>query len=306
MIYTIGEVVLDIIIKNLNQVQVKPGGSMLNTAISLGRLGLPVNHLSVISHDKASDLLIEFLEENHVGHKTILRYNEIKTNLALAFLDKNNNAQYSFYKERFRNYPQFKFPKPATSDFIHFGSFFSLNPEFYPQLEKFLANAKKANSVVLYDPNFRKPHLNQLEKLSPIIQKNIENSSIIKGSNEDFENIYNITTGEETWNLLKTMGPKILIYTKGGSGVELFSNNFHIEVPAIPVSTISTIGAGDTFSAGIIYQLSRFADLKKTFLDLSPTDWKFCLETAVQFASETCQSYDNYLSVAYIKKYLNV
>ena len=61
MIYTIGEIVLDIIFKTLNDVKVKPGGSMLNTAISLGRLGVNVSHVSSIANDKASDTRIKTL-----------------------------------------------------------------------------------------------------------------------------------------------------------------------------------------------------------------------------------------------------
>ena len=40
-IYAIGETVFDIIFKNGQPQAAKPGGAMLNSAVSLGRMGLP-------------------------------------------------------------------------------------------------------------------------------------------------------------------------------------------------------------------------------------------------------------------------
>jgi fructokinase len=306
MVYTIGEIVLDIIIKSLDNATIRPGGSMLNTAISLGRLHVPVSHISILSTDQAAGHLVAFLNQNKVENKFIFRNADIKTNLALAFLDANNNANYSFYKENPRDFPPLNFPKAKAADFIHFGSFFSLNTKLHPQLESFLIDAKKANATIMYDPNFRKPHLHQLDLLLPLIQKNIALATIIKGSDEDFENIYKTKNGIETWNRIKEMGPRALIYTRGKEGCELFTKKFHLQIPTLPIEPISTIGAGDTFSAGILYALSGLISQATQVESLSQNAWQNCINLSHQFARETCKSYDNYLSVSFANNFLHV
>lgn len=306
MIYTIGEIVLDIIIKNLDEAKIKPGGSMLNTAISLGRLNVPVSHISVLSRDKAAELLIGFLHKNSVQSQHIFRDASTKTNLALAFLDAQNNAQYSFYKDKLMPEPHLHFPGVNKNDMIHFGSFFGLNPLWHQQLDAFLSKVNSVNGIIMYDPNFRTPHIHQLPELFPLIEKNIAHASLVKGSDDDFKNIYGISNGKATWDKIKTLGPKILIYTRGKQGVELYSDRFELKLPAKSIKTISTVGAGDTFSAGILYRLYHHVNQGKQLRELDETAWTQILETATLFASETCQSYDNYLSEAFANTYRQV
>ena len=64
-----------------------------------------------------------------------------------------------------------------------------------------------------------------------------------------------------------------------------------------------SIGAGDNFNAGIVYSLIKYNIGYKKFHDLNEEDWKPIVETAIEFASRVCESYDNYLSVEYAEKY---
>lgn len=301
MVYTIGETVLDIIFKTIDDVKVKPGGSMLNTAVSLGRLGISVAHISTMSTDKASDLLIDFLEQNGVNSKFIFRADSIKTSLALAYLNESNDAEYTFYKDKLESQEELSFPALTNFDIIHFGSFFSLNPNMHHQLHQFFENSAQQNVIKLYDPNFRKPHLPDLPMLKPMIENNFNKADIVKGSNEDFENIFGLKTGEEVWSLLMNKGVKVLFYTKGERGSEVFSAQGSISVNSAKIKVISTIGAGDTYSAGIIYFL------KKQFIEFPNLDtikmevWRECAIQAHVFSEATCQSLDNYLSVEFCK-----
>src|ERR1035437_6824051 len=97
-VYTIGETVLDIVFKNLQPVAAKAGGSMLNTAVSLGRLGLPVHFISEYGIDTVGEIIDGFLNSNSVATQYVYHYADGKSALALAFLDEKNNANYSFYK----------------------------------------------------------------------------------------------------------------------------------------------------------------------------------------------------------------
>lgn len=304
MIYTIGETVLDIIFKKIDDVTVKPGGSMLNTAISLGRLGRKVAHISTLSNDKASDMLIEFLGQNGIKSNYIFRSAKIKTSLALAYLNSDNNAEYTFYKDDLNLKDSLAFPKLKNDDIIHFGSFFSINRNVHVQLQNFLLEAKKQGAVAIYDPNFRKPHLPMLSILMPLIEKNFKMADIVKASDEDFSNIFRVASGNEAWEIVKEFGAKVLFYTKGNKGAELYCDKGSSSVDSINVDVVSTIGAGDTFSAGVIHYLSAINFQNIT--DVSIDEWSKCLQMASMFASETCKALDNYLSVDYCKDYRNV
>lgn len=136
-IYTIGETVLDLIFDPSKNVITRPGGAMLNTSISLGRLNLKVSFITEIGNDKAGNYILDFLHQNHVETSFLFQFKNGQTAIALAFLDENENADYSFYK----NYPNErlcqKMPLISFNDVVLFGSFFSITKEVRVPLKGF-------------------------------------------------------------------------------------------------------------------------------------------------------------------------
>jgi fructokinase len=98
-VFTIGETILDIIFENGQPVAAKAGGSMLNSAVSLGRCGLQVEMLTELGEDKIGEMVKGFLNDNGVGTLFLKLAEGFKTPVSLAFLDEKGNAQYSFYKQ---------------------------------------------------------------------------------------------------------------------------------------------------------------------------------------------------------------
>ncbi len=304
MVYTIGEILLDIIFKSLDDVQVKPGGALLNTAISLGRLGVDVSHVSFLSTDKASDLLIDFIHDNNVKTELIHRLSNVNTSLALAFLDDNNNAAYTFYKDEIMNSDDFSFKLNHKADIIYYGSFFSIDPCINSYFQNLLKSFSSIGCIKLYDPNFRVSYKDQLPKLMGMIENNFEAADIVKASDEDFETIFSVKTGLEAWKIMKEYNVSVLFYTKGDKGSEFYSNQGSFSTKIENVNVVSTIGAGDTFSAGVIYYLSAFLNKGVELKNISIEQWQECVNVAHEFASQTCQSIDNYLSKQYCERYL--
>ena len=91
VIYTIGETLLDIIFINNEPTTAKPGGSSLNSSVSLGRMDVPVSFISEWGTDKVGNLIDEFLKDNHVNTENVYRYNDAQTIIAMAFLDENSH-----------------------------------------------------------------------------------------------------------------------------------------------------------------------------------------------------------------------
>ena len=300
-IYTIGETLYDIIFQNNQPKASKPGGAMLNTAVTLGRLQLPVNLISEYGDDPVGEKIETFLKENHVQIDHIYKYLDGQTAIALAFLDKDNNASYTFYNA----YPPVRLnisvPEFQKDDIVIFGSFFALNSEIRDKLLGLLQKAREQGAVILYDPNFRSPHQDELSSLKPVILQNMSFADIVRGSDEDFNNIFGAIRTEQAYEAVRQYCPT-LVYTASNQFVAIQSSTVTAKFEIPEITTISTIGAGDNFNAGIIYGLFKH-NVKKADLDnLTIDDWKNIQEMAVSFAANVCQSYDNYISREFANK----
>jgi fructokinase len=294
-IFAIGETVFDIIFKDGKPVASTPGGSMLNTAVSLGRLGLDVHFISEYGKDTVGDLVDDFLRSNGVGTGYACRYDGFPSSLALAFLNRDNNAEYSFYKHYPENRLDVTFPELTSDDIIIYGSFYGIEPDIYVRLNPFLEQAYAKNALVIYDPNFRKAHSSGMDVYRPIMMENFGHADIIKGSDEDFENIFGARTAAESW---KHVGGNcdILICTASKNHVELCMPGVHDLYPVPPITPISTIGAGDTFNAGLIFSLVKQGIDKNNLKYLNDGQRAAIIGSAIRFAGHVCMSYDNYIS----------
>ena len=297
VIYTIGETIYDIIFDHGQPKAARPGGSMLNTAVSLGRCGLHVEMITELGQDMVGQTILEFLVSNGVSTSFVKPVEGLKTPVALAFLNEQANADYSFYIKYPENRLNFTWPEPKKSDIVLFGAFYSLDPAIRQKIAGFVEKAKQNGAFIMYDPNIRKNHLGEVRKLMDFVEENFALADIVRGSDEDFENLFGITDGKKVFDRTRKSGCKYLIYTRAGKGAEFFSDNFHLHVPAGKIKVVSTIGAGDTFNAGIIYGLVARRLTNSDLAPISPGTWKEIINSGVFFASDVCQSYDNYISV---------
>ena len=305
-IYAIGETVFDVLFKGDQPVAAKPGGSMLNASVSMGRLDLPVHFISEIGNDQVGLLILKFLKNSNVDiHKGAV-FNEGNTALALAFLDENENASYTFYK----NYPKERlnipFPEVQANDLVLFGSFFSIAKPVRHKLVDFLEKARAAGAVIIYDPNFRESHLPELIRHKPYIMENIGFADIVRGSHEDFKLVFNTHSPDEAYDEIPEKNKKVLIYTSGSHLVSLRSSRLNFSMPVPEIDAVSTIGAGDNFNAGIIYSLYRLNILREDLLVLKRPEWQAIIDSGVTLGSMVCESYDNYIPEAFARKLRNL
>ncbi len=298
-VYIIGETTFDIIFKNGQPKQARVGGSQLNTCVSLGRLGIPVDFITKFGNDKVGDIASRFLKENNISDKHVTRYHG-NSRVALAFLDEENNADYTFFRPE--NQQSLNLPVPKENDIILFGSSFAVKDEGRDDFLDYLSKASQNGAIIVYDPNFRKSNIKEKEKLRKKIEQNIALSDIIKGSDEDFINIYGANNVYDAWKMLAEIKQIPLVYTANKEGVQVKTKSFEKKYKVPTIKPVSTIGAGDTFSAGLIYELFRAEIKKDNVNDITEQLWDNIIQTAVRFAQHVCLHYDNYLSLDYIAK----
>ena len=301
-IYTVGETLLDIIFKGVEPQTAKPGGSAFNASVTLGRLGAPINFISETGQDKVGDLILHFMNENGVQAKFISRYPKGQTAIALAFLNENSDAEYQFYKDYPAQRLAVEFPDFQKDDLLMFGSFYALNPGIRPRVKELLEKADRAGATIMYDPNFRSSHLAERDQLVPVIRENLGYATLVRASDEDLLNIFDTDNPDEAWEKVAPLSDA-LVYTANADGVYLRtpSLSFHMEVESI--EPVSTIGAGDTFNAGLIYGLWKKGYGREQIKMLNKDQWVEILAIAIQFSREVCLSYDNYLPLAYANHY---
>ena len=303
-LFCIGETVLDIIFRDNQPVAAKPGGSMLNTAVSLGRTGLNPVFISDFGQDAAGDLIEAFLIDNGVDTTFVERFTDGQTAISLAFLDEERNASYSFY----RNFPDkrqlHRLPEAGAGDIVMFGSFYAISHEVRQPLWEFLLQAKTNGAFLVYDPNFRKPHLKQLPKFRPWILENINIARITRGSAGDFLHIFDVQDAQGAYKEIRDHGGDTLIYTKSNEGVEVITPAIHLNIAVPDIYPVSTIGAGDAFNAGLIYSFARLPDEKP--LPLTEQEWEKTIRLAVEFSTDVCLSLDNYISSEFAQEVSHV
>jgi fructokinase len=303
-IYCIGETVYDILFQNGKAIESRPGGPVLNTAVSLGRLGEKVYVVGDQADDAIGNIIADFLVENNVSTKYLTLYSGAKSRMLLAFLNEHNEPSYSFYKIRVDGEIKIIFPEVKKDDIVIFGSFTSIKKEVREDLVNCLKAAREVGALIIYDPNFRPVHIKMRDKVINYIHENISLAHIVKGSNEDFQNIFESSSAFATKEILKKYNCQNLIYTANKYGVNLFTHDFHkiFDVPRI--DPISTVGAGDNFAAGLIYGLISenvyASDLDKLDHDV----WRKIIRIGIDFAINVCLSYDNYIGDDFVIDYV--
>jgi len=298
-VFTIGETVYDIIFSDGKVQTGKPGGSMLNASVSLGRLGLDVSFISELGKDDIGDLIVNFLETNNINAKYIHRFNDGKSPLALAFLDENKNATYTFYKSYPQKRLQQQLPEVSKNDIVLFGSFFSVSSEVRRPIKRFIERAGKKGAIIVYDPNIRRGSHAQTPGFIEMICENFSLANIVRASHEDFEVVFGIKNSRDAYNLLKEYSDAMLIYTTGAETVELKSKSIEMNLPVPKIDVVSTIGAGDNFNAGLIFSLINQGIYKNDLSEADKVQLKKILQTGIKCSQEVCRSFENYIPVEF-------
>jgi fructokinase len=300
-IYGIGETVFDIIFKSGQPQAAKAGGAMLNSTVSLGRIGLPVSFISEYANDNVGKIIDNFLQENGVRTDFVDHFKEGKTKLALAFLNEKNDASYTFYQDYPEHRLNIKFPVIIKDDIILCGSIYAITDEIRKKFMDLISTARKNGAIVIYDPNFRPSHSSDLDKLLPLIIENMQNAKLIRGSDEDFKNIFGANTPDEAWKVVSKYC-NCLVYTANAEGVFVrtisYSGRFSVEA----IKPVSTIGAGDNFNAGMMAAIYRNQITSDQLDKMGEEGWLKVVSMGVDFATNVCLSYENYISEEFAKE----
>ena len=292
-----GETIMDIIFRGGQPQAAVHGGSSFNSIVSVGRAGVPCVFVGDTGADKVGQQTIDFMRTNHVGTAYCPLRPEVKSAVSLAYLDDNGDASYVFYKQKPQAPREWTLPQVCPDDILLFGSYYASCTGMRPLVEDMLDKATQGGAIIYYDINFRSSHRHELDMLWPTIQDNCRRSTIVRGSADDFEVLFDERNAQRIYDKhMRDLCP-IFICTCGASEVTLCLPGHTLSVPVPPVAeVVSAVGAGDNFNAGLACSLVWRGIRKHMLPSLTDEEWQHVLATACAFAGEACRSFDNYIS----------
>jgi fructokinase len=258
MILVTGEALIDLFIGSAAPAgfpaEAVAGGSPFNVAIGIGRLGRPAAFLSTLSEDVFGTFLAGKLAEAGVSSAYLQRCPNITT-LSVVATDPTGQPQYSFYApdsaDRALTPQSLPDELPAEVGAIVAGSY-ALGVEPIATAIETLLRRESGSRVISLDPNVRPRVVGDVEAYRERFERLLACATIVKASDEDIELLYatgDLASAARAW---LQRGPKLVIITRGEKGPVAAFGEIIIERPAPRIAVVDTVGAGDTFHAGLL------------------------------------------------------
>jgi fructokinase len=288
MILACGEALIDMLPRETTSGEAAfapyPGGAVFNTAIGLGRLGIETQFLCGMSGDFLGDILRDALDASGVDHSPSPKLVAPCTVAFVKLVD--GQATYAFYDENSAMRTLTVAPA-IEANALFFGGISLVGDGCGDTFEALMLREAPAR-VTMIDPNIRPSFIRDVAAYRARIERMMEAADIIKLSDEDlhwFEgegNLADLARG------LVAKGAKLVCITEGADGVTGYTADHEVFVPSERAVVVDTVGAGDTFNAGLLAGLDRAGLLsKENIASLSADDIRAALHLGVRAAAVT-------------------
>ena len=267
MILCCGEALIDMLPRTttLGEPAFAPyvGGAVFNTAIALGRLGAPAGFFSGLSSDLFGGQFREALGASKVS-STYAHTSPRPTTLAFVRLT-NGQATYTFYDENTAGRMLTTEDLPelgAEIEAMLFGAISLISDPAGAAYEEFMKREHQRR-VMMLDPNIRPNFIPDKARHLRRIRSMMAMADIVKLSDEDLHWFGEAGSHEDVIRNWLDRGPKLIVVTHGSEGAVGYSREHKVTVMPQKVEVVDTVGAGDTFNAGILASLHEQGLLTK-------------------------------------------
>ncbi|MGB3177507.1 MAG: carbohydrate kinase [Albidovulum sp.] len=271
MILSCGEALIDMLPRQTGAGEAAfapyPGGAVFNTAIALGRLGVPSGFFSGLSTDLFGKVLTEALDASGVDSGLAHRATR-PTTLAFVQLE-GGQASYAFYDENTagRMLTPADLPAlPADISALFFGGISLVGEPCGTAYEVLMAREAPAR-VTMIDPNIRPGFITDEGAYRARLGRMLALADIVKLSDEDLRWLEGAGEIAVQAGRILARGTKLVLVTEGAKGAHGFTKDHSRFVPARTVAVADTVGAGDTFNAGALAALHRAGCLTKAGIE---------------------------------------
>ncbi len=269
----------------------RSGGSPLNVAVGLARLGTSSGFFGRISEDPFGRQVHRYLERNRVD-LTLLRQGSEPTALAFVVAGEQGDADYDFRwhatadrRLLARDLPE-ALPEQVVA--LHLGSLGTTLEPMASTLEA-LAERERGRRLVSFDPNVRPPLVPERTPYLERLERLVERADVVKVSDEDLGWISPEESAEEVARRWQASGPALVVVTRGADGAFAVAVSGEAEASSPRVEVVDTVGAGDAFTSGLLAWLADHGRLDRASLErLDVAELDQALVFSSQVAALTC------------------
>ena len=242
----IGEALIDIVEDGHRVVGEHVGGSALNVAVGLARLGREVDFLTHIGDDPYGRRIAEYVDAS--GAQLVSGSTSAgRTTTARLILDESGSAKYEFDLD----WQLSRTPPVPPPLFVHTGSIAAVHDPGCLAVAA-LVDAYRVSATVSFDPNVRPSLIADRQLARTRIEHLVERSDIVKVSEEDLHWLDPDRKPADVAQTWQSMGPAIVAVTMAEQGAEAICAAGVVRVPARPTQVVDTVGAGDSFMVGVL------------------------------------------------------
>jgi fructokinase len=266
------------------------GGSCLNVAIGMARLGAPSGFVGGISTDLFGRMIADHAAASNVDLGLATR-SDHQTTLAFVRIVAGE-SHYAFYDAetatRSWTYRRGTIPF-ADVEALHIGSTTLVNDHGAAETKALIADAR-ASSTISFDPNCRPNLVRDKPAYLTRMAEFASQADLIKMSDVDFAYLFGEEPYQQRASAMLAQGTSLVVITRGNNGAIAWrAGAGQIEVQAPKVAVADTIGAGDSFQAALLFALHRLERLARDRLkDISTEELRRALAFAANCAGLTC------------------
>ncbi|MET4289538.1 fructokinase [Bradyrhizobium sp. LB8.2] len=294
MLITCGDALIDFVptrnIDGREAVMPAVGGSCLNVAIGMARLGAPTGFVGGISTDLFGQMIADHATVSNV-ELALATSSDHQTTLAFVRIVAGE-SHYAFYdaETATRNWTYRRGTIPfATVEALHVGSTTLVNDRGAAETKALIADAR-ALSTISFDPNSRPNLVKDKPAYLARMAEFADSADLIKMSDVDFAYLFGDEPYHQRAGTLLARGASLVVVTRGNSGaIAWHAGAGPIEVAAPKVEVADTIGAGDSFQAALLFALHKQGRLARQQLkDIGADELRRALSFAASCAGLTC------------------
>ncbi|MFF5173422.1 carbohydrate kinase [Micromonospora sp. NPDC000089] len=293
MLTVLGEAVIDLAPSGSGDLfAAHPGGSPLNVAVGLARLGRPTRMLARFSRTAFGHRLRAHAEANGVDLTAAVTDDRPAT-LAVVSLGATGAASYDFYLDGTADWhwtADELAGLPAGTRVLHTGSLAALLPPAADRVAELLAREHAAGGVLIsLDPNVRPAVLADPEGARRRLLALARHAHLVKASDEDLAWLFPGSSVAEAAQALRDLGVRLVVVTRGAEGSYALTAGVRLDHPARRVPVVDTVGAGDAFTAGLLDALVEAGAADPSAVGaLTEARLRAVLDRATRVAAITC------------------
>lgn len=262
------------------------GGAVANVATALSGFGISAAYLGMVGNDVFGRYLKGVLESRGVDTSGLVMSGEYNTTLAFVHLFENGDRDFSFYRKPgadiMYDEKHVKHDMIKQAKVFHFGSLSLTDEPARSATFAALETAKKNGVIVSYDPNYRAPLWKSEDVSKEYMLRGLEYADILKISDSEISFLFGDMAYKDAAQMLVKKGIKLVFITLGSEGAVYAAAAGTGRASAYAANVVDTTGAGDCFTAGVLY---RFICSGKKLSDVTLEDMRDYADFACAAAS---------------------